>query len=170
MLLSKNIRATQSVRRPQPEPTRSCTREPLPRCGATDVMRAGRAGAGGGSDARAHRRPSLSACALGPRSEQDRDTSLSQRQLVNTNRPRSRDKIFDLHFTTHTSAMRARRDEARTLAQCSQIASGRRHRRGCRRCATFDNFSRKLTCTATVGEARPLATCSHQNSSQRTAL
>lgn len=69
------------------------------------LMRAGRAGAGGGSDARAHRLPSRSAGAQVRSCERDGDTSLSQCRLVNTNRPRSRDKIFDLHFTcTHTCA------------------------------------------------------------------
>ncbi|KAH9630442.1 hypothetical protein HF086_016980 [Spodoptera exigua] len=84
-------------------------------------MRAGRAGAGGGSDACAHRRPSLSAGAPSLRSERDDDNSLSQRRLVNTNRSRSRDKIFDLHFTTHTSACA---DRVATLAHtCALLAN-----------------------------------------------
>ncbi|CAH2039540.1 unnamed protein product, partial [Iphiclides podalirius] len=84
-------------------------------------MRAGRAGAGGGSGARAHRRPSLSAVMARRPSERDRDTSLSQRRLVNTNRPRSRDKIFDLHFTrTHTGAQAPRHERTHAhLANCS---------------------------------------------------
>ncbi|CAH2091051.1 unnamed protein product [Euphydryas editha] len=92
-------------------------------------MRAGRAGAGGGSDARTHRLPSLSAGLRVGQSERDRDTSLSQCRLVNTNRPRSRDKIFDLHFTcTHTSAPRSLRvAHMRTsLANCSFVAPHRR--------------------------------------------
>ena len=119
------------------------------------LMRAGRAGAGGGSDACAHRPPSLSADAPPLRSERDDDNSLSQRRLVNTNRPRSRDEIFDLHFTTHTSACADRVATAShtcaLLANCSRPPPRRR-------CATFDNFSRKLTCTVTVDEARPRAT------------
>lgn len=112
------------------------------------LMRAGRAGAGGGSGARAHRLPSRSARARAGRSERDRDTSLSQCRLVNTNRPRSRDKIFDLHFMrTHTRERRRRH----THAWASRIA---RQRRRTARCATFDNFSRKLTCSAAVDEAR----------------
>lgn len=119
------------------------------------LMRAGRAGAGGGSDARAHRRPSLSGRAAPHRSERDHDTSLSQRRLVNTNRLRSRDKIFDLHFTTHTSAAAALVAMSPTHARRgSRIA---RHSSPARS-ATFDNFSRKLTCTVTVDEARPPAT------------
>ncbi|XP_047534748.1 uncharacterized protein LOC125069332 [Vanessa atalanta] len=93
------------------------------------LMRAGRAGAGGGSDARAHHLPSLSAGMRVEQSERDRDTSLSQCRLVNTNRPRSRDKIFDLHFTyTHTSATRSRRDThmRMSLANCLLVAARRR--------------------------------------------
>lgn len=67
------------------------------------LMRAGRAGAGGGSGARAQSgRP----CRRPPRrteSERDHSSSLSQCRLVNTNRPRSRDK-----YSTFTRRTRAR--------------------------------------------------------------
>lgn len=113
------------------------------------LMRAGRAGAGGGSDARAHRLPSLSAGMRGRRCERDRDTSLSQCRLVNTNRPRSRDKIFDLHFTcTHTCALPSRR--AAHMHRASRIARSSQHAVAPHHCATFDNFSRKLTCSVSV--------------------
>lgn len=70
------------------------------------------------------------------------------------------DRVVGTKYSTFTS----QRTRARALiayrqfpthAQSSQIAS--RHRRAAvapRRCATFDNFSRKLTCTVTVAEAR----------------
>ncbi|CAB3251746.1 unnamed protein product [Arctia plantaginis] len=103
VLLSKNIR----VRR-RALAARSLSRRGVAHANRFQVagrlMRAGRADTGGGSDARAHYRPSLSSRAPRLQSERDHDNSLSQRRLVNTNRPRSRDKIFDLHFTTHTSA------------------------------------------------------------------
>ncbi|CAH0398800.1 unnamed protein product [Chilo suppressalis] len=47
------------------------------------LMRAGRAGAGGGSDARAHHRPSLSISSFGSECERDHDCSLSQRRVLN---------------------------------------------------------------------------------------
>ncbi|KAF9803128.1 hypothetical protein SFRURICE_012373 [Spodoptera frugiperda] len=98
------------------------------------LMRAGRAGAGGGSDACAHRRPSLSAGMQSLRCERDDNNSLSQRRLVNTNRSRSRDKIFDLHFTTHTSACADRVATAphtcALLANCSRPPPRRRRAAG----------------------------------------
>ncbi|KAJ8713546.1 hypothetical protein PYW07_013916 [Mythimna separata] len=125
VLLSKNIRVRRralAARSPSQHGVAHANRFPA----AGRLMRAGRAGAGGGSDACAHHRPSLSADAPPPQSERDGDNSLSQRRLVNTNRPRSRDK-----YSTFTS----RRTRARALiasrqfpthARCSQIARGRR--------------------------------------------
>ncbi|KOB79188.1 Uncharacterized protein OBRU01_00924 [Operophtera brumata] len=114
------------------------------------LMRAGRAGAGGGSDARAHHRPSLSRGASENQCERDHDTSLSQRRLG---------QIFDLHFTTHTSTLA---DRVATSSTHAQVANCPRHppppppapAPTPRHCATFDNFSRKLTCTVTVAKAR----------------
>ncbi|KAG6444818.1 hypothetical protein O3G_MSEX003533 [Manduca sexta] len=131
-LLSKNIRARRRA-------FAGCGPS---RCGVTHanrfpaagrLMRAGRAGAGGGSDARAHRRPSLSRSERMRPSERDHDTSLSQCRLVNTNRPRSRDKIFDLHFTTHTSAHADRVATSTTHARRASRIARRRHRRRRRR-------------------------------------
>lgn len=154
VLLSKNIRVRRralAARSPSRHGVAHANRFPA----AGRLMRAGRAGAGGGSDARAHRHPSLSAYALPPRCERDHDNSLSQRRLVNTNRPRSRDKIFDLHFTTHTSACA---DRVATAPHTRALLANCWPPPPPRRCATFDNFSRKLTCTVTVDEARPRAT------------
>lgn len=66
------------------------------------------------------------------RCERDREPSLSQCRLVNTNKPRSRDKIFDLHSTcTHTRASRMR--QARTQTQLApQIACSSSPLRGLR--------------------------------------
>ncbi|OWR43159.1 hypothetical protein KGM_213598 [Danaus plexippus plexippus] len=68
------------------------------------LMRAGRAGAGGGSGARAHRPPSRSGAAPARGRERDGDSSRSQRRLVNTNRPKSRDKYSTFTTRTHTAA------------------------------------------------------------------
>lgn len=122
VLLSKNIRVRRralAARSPSRHGVTHANRFPA----AGRLMRAGRAGAGGGSDACAHRRPSLSADAASPQSERDGDNSLSQRRLVNTNRPRSRDK-----YSTFTS----RRTRARAL-----IASRQPHT-----CALLANCSR----------------------------
>lgn len=109
-------------------PTQCCTREPLPRHGETDEGRPHR-GAGGGPDARAHRRLSLSPDASVYRCERDHDTTLSQHRLVNTNRPRSRDKIFDLHFITHTSTLADRVATNSTHAQVANCSCCGRQRR-----------------------------------------
>lgn len=90
-LLSKNIRVRHRAvagRSPSRHGVAHANRFPA----AGRLMRAGRAGAGGGSDARAQRQPSLSPSVVLNRCERDHDTSLSQRRLVNTNKPRSRDK------------------------------------------------------------------------------
>lgn len=133
VLLSKNIRVRRralATRSPSRHGVAHANRFPA----AGRLMRAGRAGAGGGSDACAHRRPSLSTSVPPRRSERDDDNSLSQRRLVNTNRPRSRDKIFDLHFTTHTSACADRVATAphtcALLANCSRPPPRRRRAAG----------------------------------------
>lgn len=133
VLLSKNIRLRRralAARSPSRHGLAHANRFPA----AGRLMRAGRAGAGGGSDACAHRRPSLSAGMQSLRSERDDNNSLSQRRLVNTNRSRSRDKIFDLHFTTHTSACADRVATAphtcALLANCSRPPPRRRRAAG----------------------------------------
>lgn len=146
-VLSKNIRVRRkAVEARSPSGRGAAHANCFPAAGR--LMRAGRAGAVGGSDARAYCRPSLSVGAPCCRSEREHGTSLSQRRLVNTNRPRSRDKVFDLHFT-HTSARRSRREITHARG-ASRIAS----RSAPSWCATFDNFSRKLTCSVAVDKAR----------------
>lgn len=119
------------------------------------LMRAGRAGAGGGSDARAQRRPSLSAGPRRGRSERDDDTSLSQRQLVNANKPRSRGTKYStftlrVRVRAHRGNERSRQEptHAQGAAQIARTAAAAAAAPP--RCATFDNFSRKLTCSVAV--------------------
>ncbi|KAJ8716051.1 hypothetical protein PYW08_013336 [Mythimna loreyi] len=125
VLLSKNIRVRRralAARSPSQHGVAHANRFPA----AGRLMRAGRAGAGGGSDACAHHRPSLSADAPLSQSERDGDNSLSQRRLVNTNRPRSRDKYST--FTSQRTRARAliASRQFPTHARRSQIARGRR--------------------------------------------
>lgn len=117
-LLSKNIRVRRrAVAARSPSRNGVAHANSFPAAGR--LMRAGHAGAGGGSDARAHRLPSLSRGASENQCERDHDTSLSQRRLVNTNRPRSRDK-----YSTFT----LRRTRARLLIASRRAPHTRRSR------------------------------------------
>lgn len=112
------------------------------------LMRAGRAGAGGGSDARAHRRLSLSTGARRWQCERDHGCSLSERASVE---PIDRRVGTNIRPSRARTPARAGCDEdshsdARCLANCSPTPRRRR-------CASFEIFSRKLTCSVAMNEA-----------------
>lgn len=138
------------------------THELLPRRGETDegrpLRRRHRL-----CGARARRHPSLSTNGAHHWNEQYRSHSLSQRRLVNTNKPRSRDKIFVRpSLYAHERARRSRHEPPHIRAAL-RIA-----RRSAPRVLLLIIFSRKLTCSVVVATSRPPATCSfhHANHHQ----
>lgn len=149
VLLSKNIRAVE----PAAEPTRSCTREPLPRRGETDEGRPRR------------RRRRLRRTRTSPAVPFHWCAAPAVRvrpwPLIITAasvEPIDRRVGTNIRPSRARTPARAGRDEdshidARCLANCSPTPRRRR-------CASFEIFSRKLTCTVAMDEAGASAVAS----------
>lgn len=112
--------------------------------------------------ARASRQPSLSTNGARRWSKQYHSNSLSQRRLVNTNKPRSRDKIFVRpSLYAHERARRSRHEPH--MRAGLRIAS-----RSAPRVLLLIIFYRKLTCSVVVATSRPPATCSFHRTNHQT--
>lgn len=150
VLLSKNIRVRRKALKPAAELTRSCTREPLPRRGETDEGRPRRRW-------RRLRRTRTSpavpfhGCAALAVWKRPRPLIITAASVE----PIDRRVGTNIRPSRAPTQARSGRDEdshtdKRCLANCSPTLSRRR-------CASFENFSRKLTCTVAMDEA-PAAT------------